>query len=356
MITRGAMAGNPLFGGRPKQMIRNKFQFTHNFGFANPKSMAKGAMGSTKQLQEALDKSEFIKNYSGYEIAEKSKIQKLDDLTMYRYKKIAKQNVVTSYKTAWYEYEPMITNPKYKDMRGPNGEKWVSDRRTYWKDSKGELKTQKDLFPEEIKTLEAVCEDASRTTQFDYSRFGKPTLMQNKTLAAPTRLMSWPMHYQNMVRWGARRLGSGATDQGLPLTATQRSYALQYVVLGGAILMAAGYSGKSFFTGAIPEGIGVVGEFSLATVEWIKASTSENDRRERKMKSAERTIRSSLKTIIPYKGAGDDTMNMLNGDLSYLFFYESQRKLYGPRKISGGPSKLGTGKVGGGKLGVGKKY
>jgi hypothetical protein len=93
------------------------------------------------------------------------------------------------------------------------------------------------------------------------------------------------------------------------------------VVLGGSVMYATGYSASSFLLGAIPEDSGVATSMAMATLYWIKAKAAgeETDR-------YEKVIKNSLKVMIPEKGAFDDTMAILNGDLGKLLSYKDQLK------------------------------
>ncbi|KKM91006.1 hypothetical protein LCGC14_1232870, partial [marine sediment metagenome] len=154
-----------VIGGRPKLIIRNKFQLTHNLAFSTLKANLRAFGPNNKELNSLLEQSRFLRDYTGLEDMPVDIAGKIEKLWHAGYQWSAKSNAKQSMEVAYWDTKELIDNPIYKKHG--------------WKDE--------HLLKE--------MEFRASAAQFHYTALGMPQIFRNKRLLPMTRLTSWWMNY-----------------------------------------------------------------------------------------------------------------------------------------------------------------
>ena len=301
--------------GLVKMIIRNLFQHTQDLALYGVKSSLRGYAPAKGKLAELLDRSLFLKGYTGFEQLPVAIQGKLEKLVLWPYGRSAIFNAKTAMKTAYHDYLPLIAEPKYRNLVGRSGKKWASPKRTY-NEPKG------FLYPDEEERLLSAMEWGAGATQYQYIAMGMPQIFRTKALVPLTRLQSWWMnHFFRFHREAMQGFFKGETSQGLPLTWNKRANYLKYLVLGGGILTSMGYT-TSYLAGVLPYNLSPVGQFAMGAWKYATADT------DRQRGEAKREIFNSWKAIVPGALAQKELEQIWSGDkeLWQMFFYGQEEE------------------------------
>jgi len=291
---RVQMAG--VMGPRPRLLVRNKFQLTQNLALYGLKANARAFLPPNKELKELLDKSLFLKSYTGLEELPIDLAKKVEKLWHKAYQWTATSNAQQAMEVAYWDIKELIDNPKYKKYG--------------WK-------------PEHL--LKEM-EFGASATQYQYNAIGMPGIFRHKSLIPATRLTSWWMNYfSKFHREALHRAFTGRPSwsgpEGPTLPWSRRLGWLRYAVLGGLILNTMGYT-RSYMFGAAPTGWPPALQAAGSLYQYVIADD------EQRRKVAKRKFYNAAKTFIPGYIAYKDFDAFWTGrkDLSSLFFYEKRKK------------------------------
>jgi len=303
-----------IFGvlpGRPKILLRNLFQTTQNVGLYGLKSTMQGIFPADPEVKELMDKSLFLKNYSGLEEMPTGTMGKLEKTTSKPYRWTAVGNVQRAMKSAYYDFEEMFVNPENQKYG------WASPQRTY-QEAKG------FLYPDEQERMLREMEYGGQTTQYDYSKMGMPGIFKHKTLTPVTRLQSWWMNYTtNFLPEMATRFFKGHVgyDPNLKLPWSKRINGLKYLIFGGYLFRKMGYE-RSFMIGVLPTYMSPAAQFVIGLYNY---ATADDDWARTKALNA---MKYSWATFIPGSLAWKDWSAVWKGEkpLESLFLYGTEEK------------------------------
>ena len=294
--TAGRMQMAGVIGPRPRLLIRNKFQLTQNLALYGMKANVRAFLPPNKELKELLEKSLFLKSYTGLEELPIDLAKKVEKLWHKAYQWTATSNARQAMEVAYWDIKELIDNPKYKKYG--------------WK-------------PEHL--LKEM-EFGASATQYQYNAIGMPGIFRHKSLIPATRLTSWWMNYfAKFHREALHRAFTGrpswSGEKGPTLPWSRRLGWLRYAVLGGLILNTMGYT-RSYMFGAAPTGWPP----ALQAVDGLyKYIIADDDKRR---KAAKTKFYNAAKTFIPGYIAYKDFDAVWTGrkDLKSLFFYEKRKK------------------------------
>lgn len=312
--------GGPI-GGRPRQIIRNKFQTLQNMALYplyketwRTYAPIRGLRNTTPDLERLLDKSLFLKAYTGTEewpVDIKSKIAKA---SLRAYQWSATSNARQAMECAYWGMLPLFNNPKFKYYG------WADPKRTY--KEKPEF-----LYPSEEKLMFKEMEFGAAATQHNYTPIGMPEIFRHKTLTPLTRLQSWWMnHYFRFTEEALRRAFTGRptySKEGGPILPWKyRLGWLRYALIAVPILNMMRYE-RSYFFGAAPTGTPPFAQFAQGMYNYVVGKGADNDRQ---WKRGKKQMIESGKTFIPGYMSYKDFEAIWSGrkDLSSLFFYKKR--------------------------------
>ena len=295
-----------VMGIRPKQLIRNKFQFIQNLSFSTVKNSIKGFFPS-KQAKEIMSESLFMKGYlegSGFEELVGKRQGRLGRLWMARFRRTALSNASRAMKVVYRDRLDLVEDSKYKKFG------WADPQRTYTEE-KG------FLYPSERARIADEMDFCAGAAQYNYIAIAAPEAFKYKAATPVTRLQSWWMnHFFMFHREGAHRFFTGKTREGLRLPWSRRIGWGRYMVIGGVVLNTLGYA-SSFTFGAAPEGIPPLAQLLISAYLYL-VSDRDQDKARAKYK-----FLNALKTFIPGYLAKKDVEALLDsdGDWTKLLFY-----------------------------------
>jgi len=323
LVGRGMIHGvmGPL---RPRQLIRNKFQFVQNLAFYTLKANLKGfyPISVDKNLEKLMKESLFLKTYTGMEELPINVLGKLEKLNLAAFQWTAKTNAARAMKVAYWDTLDLITNPKYKEFG------WADPSRTY-------KEPKEVLYPSEKEKLLKEMEFGASATQYHYIPMGMPEVFRHKALIPMTRLTSWWMnHIFKFNREAITRGLTGKTGYGMKLPWSRRIGWLRYVILGGLILNTLGYE-KSYLWGTAPTGLPPTAQFMISSYTYLATLDDlDEDWAKRKNTQAKYQMYNSAKTFIPGYLAYKDWKAFWSGEKSwdeYLFYKKNgETKPSGP--------------------------
>jgi len=314
---------------RPKQLIRNKFQLTQNLALYTIKANLKGfyPVSANKTLKELMDKSLFLKTYTGIEELPQNLQGKLEKLNLAAFQWTASSNVAQAMKVAYWDTLDLITNPKYKNLG------WADPERTY-KEAKG------FLYPSEKEKLLKEMEFGAGVTQYHYIAMGMPEVFRHKALVPLTRLQSWWMNYFfKFNREAITRAITGKTGYGMKLPWSRRLGWFRYLILGGLILNTLGYE-KSYLWGVAPTGTPPTAQFMAGLYTYLTTLPNlDEDWAKKKNTQAKKQMFYAMKTFVPGYLAWKDFMGLWSGEKSWdeYFFYKKGKE---KKEGGGGLPKL----------------
>jgi len=306
MAKAGRLQIYGVMGWRPKQLIRNKFQFLQNLALYTVKANLKSFFPASKQLKGLMDESLFLKTYKGFEDLTEIDKRTLGRLWLAPFQWTATTNAARAMKVAYYDTLELIEDPKYKNLRG-----WADPQRTYTEE-------QGFLYPSEKKVILDEMEFGAGVTQYHYIPMAMPGVFKQKWATPLTRLQSWWMnHFFKFHREAAHRFFTGKTREGLKLPWSRRVGWGRYLVIGGVVLNTLGYT-SSYLFGAAPEGVPPLAQ---VLINMYKYTITDN---ERARATAKRKFLYALKTFIPGYLAAKDMSVMLDKDKAWtdLIFYK----------------------------------
>ena len=292
---RVQMAG--VMGPRPRLLIRNKFQLTQNMALYGMKANIRAFLPPNKELKELLDKSLFLKSYTGLEELPAELSKKVEKLWHKAYQWTATSNARQAMEVAYWDIKELIENPKYKKYG--------------WK-------------PEHL--LKEM-EFGASATQYQYNAIGMPGIFRHKSFIPATRLTSWWMNYfakfhrEAFLQRFLKGRPSWSGPEGPTLPWSRRLGWLRYAVLGGFILNTMGYT-RSYMFGAAPTGWPPALQAASSLYQYVIADD------EKRRKAAKAKFYNSAKTFIPGYIAYKDYEAWFTGrkDWKSLFFYEKRKK------------------------------
>lgn len=301
-------------GWVPRQIIRNAFQPVQNMALYGVRATMKAFLPASidNNLKTLLDKSLFLKTYSGIEDKAVGTFNKLEKIWLGPYGTVAVFNAANAMKASYWSTKELITNPKYKELG------WADPDRI----AKNYKVSNDYLYPSEQEKLLREMEWGAGCTQYQYTPLGMPEIFKHKALVPLTRLQSWWMNYFfKFNREAIFRAFKGETTYGAKLPLSYRVNYLKYLILGGAILMSLGYR-RSFLIGVLPSYISPPGQLALGLYNYAVANT------ELQKKRALRQIYLCWTALIPGSLAWEDFVAVWNGekDLKELFFYSSKQE------------------------------
>lgn len=293
--------------GRPKILIRNLFQTLQNTGLYGIKATMKGIFPADPSVKELMDKSLFLKNYTGLEEMPAGTLGKIEKAVSKPYRWTAVGNVQRGMRAGYADTMELFTK---KEHAWAN---WASPQRTY-------TEPEGFLYPDEKERMLREMEyGGGQSAQYDYSKMGMPGIFRHKVLTPLTRLQSWHMNYfwsywpEMMTRAFKGHVGY---DTNLKLPWSKRINALKYLVVGGFILNKMGYK-RSFMLGVLPHYMSPAAQFALGLYNYLTADTDWT-----RLKG-EQAMKYSITAIIPGSLAWRDWSAVWKGDkpLESLFFY-----------------------------------
>jgi len=261
----GRITLSAVLGPRPKLILRNYFQKVQAMSFMPFKQWVKAFRSVNKEIESLIKEGPVYKDYSAFEDVAAGGMRKAEEMYHGAYQWSAKDNVYFAEKAAYHSAKELITNPKYANYG------WASRERIdagYPKDMK--------LTMEELRHIRDEMTEVAANSQYLYSPEEMPYIFKHKTLAAPLRLLSWPMNYfcryqrSAINRWLTGRPTHGNNQLRLP-PAWRRGH-IKYIIAGGAILKAMGYN-RSYFTGVLPDSLSPVPEMAIGLYEYVVADT-----------------------------------------------------------------------------------
>ncbi len=305
------MAG--VLGPRPKLILRNKFQLTQNLGIYTTKANIRAFLPPSEQLKERLNKSLFLRSYTGLEELPKGMANKVENLWHKGYRWSAVSNARQSMEVAYWDTLELIENPKYK------GVGFADPMRNY-------NEPKEFLYPSEKAKLIKEMEFGASATQYNYTVLGMPWLFRNKSLIPFTRLTSWPMNYFfKFHREAIHRFATGSPswDSNIKLPWSRRIGWLRYATLGGLILNTLNY-GRSYMFGAAPTGLPPAAQFMLGLYNYTVTLGAKTEWQKNRHKAAKTQMKYAWKTFIPGYIAMKDFEAFLSGkeDWTDLLFYK----------------------------------
>lgn len=295
-----------VMGIRPKQLIRNKFQFIQNLSFSTVKNSMKSFFPS-KQAKEIMSESLFMKGYlegSGFEELVGKRQGRLGRLWMAGFRRTALGNASRAMKVVYRDRLELVEDSKYKKFG------WADPKRTYTEE-KG------FLYPSERARIADEMDFCAGAAQYNYIAIAAPEAFKYKAATPVTRLQSWWMnHFFMFHREGAHRFFTGKTREGLRLPWSRRIGWGRYMVVGGVVLNTLGYAG-SFAFGAAPEGIPPLAQLITSLYLYLVS-----DRDQDKVRAKYKFL-NALKTFIPGYLAKKDVEALIDsdGDWTKLLFY-----------------------------------
>lgn len=295
-------------------MIRNLFQHTQDLALCDITSCLKGYFPAKGNLAKLIDRSLFIKGYTGFEELPTGIQGKLEKLALRPYGATAVFNANTAMKTAYWDYLPYIGDPKYRDLG------WADPQRTY-------TEAKDFLYPSEEALLLKEMEWEAGATQYQYIGLGMPQIFRHKTLIPFTRLQSWWMnHFFRFHREAIHRTLTGTTGTGQKLPWRKRLNYLQYLILGGAVLTSMGYS-MSYLWKVLPYNLTPVAQFVMGLYGYVAADT------DWQRANAKRQIFNSWKAIVPGALAWEEFEEIWSGErpIWSIFFYGAEEEGPPPR-------------------------
>lgn len=312
--------GSPI-GGRPRQIIRNKFQPLQNMALYplyketwRTYAPIRALRNMTPDLERLLDKSLFLKAYTGTEewpVDIKSKIAKA---SLRAFQWSATSNARQAMECAYWGMLPLFNKPKFKYYG------WADPQRTY--KEKPEF-----LYPSEEKLMLKEMEFGAAATQHNYTPIGMPEIFRHKTLTPFTRLQSWWMnHYFRFTEEALRRAFTGkptySKEGGPTLPWKYRLGWLRYALIAVPILNMMRYQ-RSYFFGAAPTGVPPFAQFAQGMYNYVVGKGANN---ERQWKAGKKQMIQSGKTFIPGYMSYKDFEAIWSGrkDLESLFFYKKR--------------------------------
>ena len=294
-----------VMGWRPKQLIRNKFQFLQNLALYTIKANIKSFLPASKQLKGLMSESLFLKTYKGFEDLTAIDKRTLGRLWLAPFQWTAVSNARRAMKVAYHDTMELIEDSKYKDLG--------------WADSQRNYTEEKDfLYPSEKEKLLGEMEFGAGVTQYHYIPMAMPGAFKYKIATPLTRLQSWWMNYFfKFHRESAHRFFKGETREGLKLPWSRRVGWGRYLVIGGVVLNTLGYT-SSYMFGAAPEGVPPLAQVLINMWKYVITDN------ERARATAERKFLYALKTFIPGYLALKDVGVMLDKDKGWedLLFYK----------------------------------
>jgi len=317
----GVLGGPFPIGGRPRQIIRNKFQVMQSMAlyplyketlrtYAPIRALRK----TTPDLERLLDKSLFLKAYTGTEewpVDIKSKIAKA---SLRGYQWSATSNARQAMETAYWGMLPLFNKEKFKYYG------WADPQRTY--KEKPEF-----LYPSEEKLMLKEMEFGAAATQHNYTPIGMPEMFRHKTLTPITRLQSWWMnHYFRFTEEALRRAFTGKptySKEGGPILPWKyRLGWLRYALIAVPILNMMRYQ-RSYFFGAAPTGVPPFAQFAQGMYNYVVGKGAGS---EQQWKRGKKQMIQSGKTFIPGYMSYKDFEAIWSGrkDLESLFFYKKR--------------------------------
>lgn len=304
LATAGRYQIYGVMGTRPKQLIRNKFQFVQNLAFSTTKNAIKGFIPS-KQAKELMAESQFLDEYltgSGFENLRQSK-GRLGKAWMASFRYTAIGNASRAMKVVYRDRLELVESPKYKEFG------WADPQRTY-------TEPKEFLYPSEKKRIADEMDFCAAAAQYNYTAIAAPEVFKYKAATPLTRLQSWWMnHFFLFHREATSRLFTGKTREGLKLPWSRRIGWGRYMLVGGVVLNTLGYA-SSFAIGAAPEGWPPLATLLLSMYGYVTADD------ERGRKQSKRKFTNSLKTFIPgYLAAKDVNALLETDDWTKLLFY-----------------------------------
>lgn len=314
----GRVVISGVMGWRPKQLIRNKFQSVQNLALYTIKANLKGFLPANAQMREMMDKSLFLKSYTGIEELPPGAMKKLERAWLAPFQWTASSNAKRAMKVAYWDTLELITESKYKEYG------WADPQRTY-KEKPGVL------YPSERAKLLREMEFGASATQYQYIPMGMPEVFRHKALIPATRLQSWWMnHFAKFTREYAHRAFKGETMYGAKLPWSRRLGALRYLILGGLILNTLGYW-RSYLFGVAPNAMAPALQLAISAYVYLTSIASgAPDSPWKRKKEAEAKYRflRALKTFIPGYLAYRDIYAVWSGErsLKSLFFYTKWTK------------------------------
>lgn len=312
--------GGPI-GGRPRQIMRNKFQTLQGMAlyplyketwrtYAPIRALRK----TTPDLERLLNKSLFLKAYTGTEewpVDIKNKIAKAS-LRAYQWSAVT--NAHQAMETAYWGMLPLFNKPKFKHYG------WADPQRTY--EEKPEF-----LYPSEEKLMLKEMEFGAAATQHNYTPIGMPEVFRHKTLTPITRLQSWWMnHYFRFTEEALRRAFTGKptySKKGGPILPWKyRLGWLRYALIAVPILNMMRYQ-RSYFFGAAPTGVPPFAQFAQGMYNYVVGKGAGSDQQ---WKRGKKQMIQSGKTFIPGYMSYKDFEAIWSGrkDLESLFFYKKR--------------------------------
>ena len=295
-------------------LIRNLFQRTQELALHNPIAVLKGFAFEKGKLKELIDKSRFLKSYTGVEEWPAELMGKLVKVPLAPYQATAVINARQAMRVTYYDTLSFFTKSKYKNLG------WASPKRTY-KEAKS------FLYPEEETLMIAEMELAARATQYQYIGLGMPGIFRNKTLIPLTRLQSWWMnHFFMFHREAAHRLLYGETRLGHKLPWSKRVNYLTYLLVGGGILTSMGYE-MSYLWQVIPHNLSPVGQFMTGLLTYVSAD------KDWQREKGKKEIFSAWKAMVPGPLAYDEFTKLWSGEMPLwqMFFYGREEEEAPPR-------------------------
>jgi len=295
-------------------MIRNLFQHTQDLALYSIGSCLKAYFPATGNLSKLLDRSLFLKGYTGFEELPTNLQGKLEKAALRPYGSTATFNAKTAMKTAYWDTLPYIQNPKYRELG------WADPKRTY-------TEPKDFLYPSEEKLLLEEMEWGAGATQYQYIGMGMPEIFRHKTLIPFTRLQSWWMnHFFRFHREAMHRALTGTTTRGAKLPWRKRLNYLQYLILGGAILTSMGYT-MSYLWNVLPYNLSPVGQLVMGLYGYVGADT------DWEKASAKRQIFNSWRAIVPGALAWEEFNDVWTGKRPFwsILFYGREEEGPPPR-------------------------
>ncbi len=315
------LSAGPIYGAlgplRPKQLVRNKFQFLQNFMLYKPAAMIKSfVVRNDQNLEELMDKSLFLKTYGGIEGASLTGGEAFKKIWLGAFKWSAVTNAKRAMRVAYFDTLDIITNKKFAKYG------WADPQRSYT-EKKGFLyESEKTLLLDEM-------EFGAGITQYHYMGLAMPEVFRSKVNAPFTRFQSWWMNYWfGFMREGATRAFTGKSATGRLIPPSRRFGLLRYLAVAGSALTFLGYS-SSFLWGVVP-GLAPMADLMLAMFDYSKGD-------ERRKNMAWRRILNAMKTFIPGYLSFKDFKKAMSedGEIEDLFFYE--KGIFGDDSGNTGP-------------------
>jgi len=290
---------------RPKQLIRNKFQFLQNLMLYKPSSMIKSfAVSNDPNLEAIMEESLFLKTYGGIEDAPLTGRKALEKVWLGAFKWSAVTNAKRAMRVAYFDNLELITDKKFAKYG------YADPPRTYTEEKGFLYESEKALLKDEM-------EFGAGLTQYHYIGLAMPEVFRSKVNTPFTRLQSWWMNYWfGFLREGATRAFTGKTATGRTIPPSRRFGLIRYLAFAGATLNFLGYT-SSFLLGTAP-GLAPLAGMLLSMFKYAKTDD------ERRKNMAWREFMSAMKTFMPGYLSFKDFKKAMSegGELKDLFFYE----------------------------------